>query len=159
MADIRPILTDAAERAFEQLGFLMPDFDPPGEAGGADAGEAHDEGAGRAGATRGMMVRFTGPTAGALVVRGDEGLLETLAANMLGAEGPPPLELQLDALGEIANVICGNVLPVAEDPVAVFRLAPPVVAPPAGPGDRVRGTVRLHLDAGVAEITLLAADA
>lgn len=151
MADIRPILTDAAERAFEQLGFLMPAFDPPGESPGESPGDRAP--------TRGMMVRFTGPTAGALVVRGDDGLLETLAANMLGAEGPPPLELQLDALGEIANVICGNVLPEAEDPVAVFRLAPPVVAPPAGPADRVRGTVRLHLDAGVAEITLLAAGA
>jgi hypothetical protein len=147
MVDIPSILTDAAERAFEQLGFLMPDFDPP-----ADPAES-------AAVTRGMMVRFTGPAAGALVVRGDDGLLEGLAANMLGTDGAPSLELQLDALGEIANVICGNVLPEAEDPGAVFRLAPPVPAPLAGPDARVRGAVRLHLDAGVAEITLLEADA
>lgn len=169
MADVRTILIEAAEQAFEQLGFLMPAFEDDDAA--LAAGNAEDDTAnpaspapsaelagGRAtGARRGMMVRFRGPVDGAVVVRGDAGLLEALAANMLGSETTPPLPLQLDALGEIANVICGNVLPVAEDPAAVFRLDTPVAAPVVvpGEGERVRSAVEIRLDAGVAEVALL----
>lgn len=151
MADLRWILTEAAERAFEDLGFLMPDLasgeGAPARAGGEASAEPR----------RGMMVRFRGPVDGALVVWGDAALLEALAGNMVGTERTPPLALQLDALGEMANVICGNVLPVAGDRAAVFRLDTPVPAPPTlpGPEERVRGEVRIHLDAGVVDILLL----
>jgi hypothetical protein len=44
---------------------------------------------------------------------------------MLGVDEPPATAQQYDALGEIANVICGNLLPRIAGPQAVFQLSPP----------------------------------
>lgn len=135
--DLNRILASAAMDAFEQLGFLLAD---------PEAGTP-------TGAVRGMRVRFTGPTRGALEVRGDETLLRVLAMSMLGRDDAPELPLQLDALGEIANVICGNVLPRAEDPVSDFRLSAPepvgAAEPAAGP---VQGSATLGFEGGVARV-------
>lgn len=132
------VLEAAALAAFEQMGFLLadPEVEPVD------------------GELMGMRVRFRGPTGGAVVVRGDDTLLEALASGMLGAMETPSRELQLDALGEIANVICGNVVPEAEDPASVFRLdAPEPVSVPSG--GALRGSVRLGLEGGVAQVDLL----
>lgn len=71
-------------------------------------------------------VAFTGPLSGTLLVRTHGQLLPLLAANMLGTEAPPPA-LQLDALGEIANVLCGNLLPLVAGGCPVFDLMAPEV--------------------------------
>jgi CheY-specific phosphatase CheX len=52
-------------------------------------------------------------------------MLPTVAANMLGDDDAPAPAQQLDALGEIANVICGNLLPHIAAPHAVFQLDAP----------------------------------
>jgi len=63
-----------------------------------------------------------------------------LTANVLGEEGTPDESMQRDALGELANIVCGNVLP-AIDAHGRYSLGPPAVAlgtlPPADP-DAVR---------------------
>jgi len=56
-------------------------------------------------------------------------LLGTLASEMVGEPEvvPTPAE-KSDALGEIANVICGNALPILCGPEAVFKLSSPIVS-------------------------------
>jgi CheY-specific phosphatase CheX len=106
-----------------------------------------------------MSVRFEGPMSGRLVVRLCGGMLGRLAGNMLGdADGSPTM--QRDALGEVANVVCGNLLPLIAGPGATFALgkAQPAtmldaaVAPPAavvqlGFDETGRADVFLYLDA------------
>src|SRR5262245_19442049 len=72
-------------------------------------------------------VDFEGPLSGRLVLRVSGGVLPTLAATMLGQDEPPAAALQRDALGEVANVICGALLPTLGGPSAVFALARPTV--------------------------------
>ena len=51
-----------------------------------------------------------------------------IAANMLGEEDAPSKTLQYDALGEIANVICGNMLPGIAGSNDVFHVSAPKMA-------------------------------
>ena len=65
--------------------------------------------------------------AGSLALRVSRAMLPTLAANMLGLENPrlaSPAQQQ-DALKEIANVICGNLLPHLTSPTDVFSVHEP----------------------------------
>lgn len=137
-ADLAPVLERAALAAFEQLGFLLPDPEVEPVPNGP---------------LTGMRVTFTGPVRGAVEVRADRLLQETLAMNMTGEMEAPSAQLQRDALGEIANVICGNVLPLAEDPSAVFRLSAPERVEASS--NRERARVRLSLEGGFAEVRLL----
>ena len=72
-------------------------------------------------------VIFEGPFRGRLSVAVCRGLLTVLAANMLGEDEPPSEQQQRDALGEIANVICGNVLPEVAGAKEVFEIRAPQV--------------------------------
>lgn len=72
-------------------------------------------------------VEYSGKYTGRLVVETRGGLFSAIAANMLGNENPAPRQKK-DALGEIANIICGNVLPslggrgyATESPVFLSR--------------------------------------
>lgn len=142
-SELERLLTDTAEQAFERLAFLMPDLDPDDDPVPAGNGLA------------GMVVRFRGPSHGALVLRADAPLRQALATNMLGDEGSLADELQLDALGELTNVICGNLLPLVEGPAADFSLDAPVPEETAGALGPVRAAVRVVLDGGTAEVALL----
>ncbi len=75
----------------------------------------------------GVSVDFRGPLTGRLVLRASQCVLPAIAANMLGEEESRQIPLQRDALGELANVICGNILPIVAGADAVFHLAAPVV--------------------------------
>ena len=72
-----------------------------------------------------VTVSFRGPLSGRLVLRASSEILPGVAANMLGADGEYPLAVQRDALGELANVICGNLLPMIGGAEAVFVLSAP----------------------------------
>ena len=72
-----------------------------------------------------VTVSFRGPLSGRLVLRASSEILPDIAANMLGADGEYPLAVQRDALGELANVICGNLLPMIGGAEAVFVLSAP----------------------------------
>lgn len=132
--DVTPALARVATTTLEELGFFFVDPEPDAEQAAAPL-EA------------GARVRFSGPLAGTLEIRLAGGLLPSLAANMLGALEPPPPALQRDALGEVANVICGNLLPALAD--AVFDLAPPEVFDAAAPPDSPAGTLAAHARVGV----------
>jgi hypothetical protein len=97
---------------FEELGFLMPK---------SDRGfESHFS-------TSGTYISFNGPFSGRLLLLLNAEALSTLSCNMLGLDKPPDEATEQDALGEIANVICGNALPAVFGLSAVFRLEPPQI--------------------------------
>ena len=138
------VLSAAAEQTFETLTFmctLPPEDSPPASVA----------------AVARVAVEFDGPFGGQLVVGVSASMLPAVAANMLGLEPgvAPTNEQQQDALKELANVICGNLLPRIAGPKAVFNVRPPtlVIEDPARRGAQV-GTAVLMLDTGVAHLSL-----
>jgi hypothetical protein len=138
-------LLQAAVLTFEELCFLFPDA-----AVGAEQAQTSLE------AT--VRVRFHGPVAGCLVLRLYGNLLASLASNMLGEERQWPVVKQYDALGEIANVICGNLLPRIMDPQEIFQLGVPEILAPAASatqdGETLVASGQLGLDNGRVELQL-----
>jgi CheY-specific phosphatase CheX len=99
---------------FEDLGFMLPTADLNSEQANA-AFQA------------GVSIDFFGPIHGALVLQLNGEILPDLAANMLGEDEPPPLIHQHDALKELANVICGNLMPLISGSEAEFDLGAPQI--------------------------------
>ena len=139
-------LATASTSTFEALGLLLPDVHPSAEQHAAPL-------------ARGVRVAFAGPFAGALALRVSEDVATALAANMLGVDAVDAGDrLVHDALGEVANVICGNLLPELAGRMAVFHLGAPEPVP-AAPGptsgpDRPSLAITLGVDAGRAEVAL-----
>jgi hypothetical protein len=113
----RSSLLAAAATTFESLAMLLPSAVP-------SAAEA------AAPLAFGVRVSFDGPFAGRLELRVTADVARGVAENMLGVDA---LSLDLDAdaalvrdaLGEVANVVCGNLLPEIAGRDAVFRLDAP----------------------------------
>ncbi len=105
-----------------------------------------------------VSVEFRGPLTGRLVVRVSQSIMPAIAANMLGAEESQQLPLQRDALGEIGNVICGNVLPLIAGADKIFNLAAPVVVVGGNPmhrdEDEPVASVQVGVEDGRAEAAL-----
>lgn len=127
---------------FEELGFLTPTLAVSDEQQAA----ALDGSA---------SVDFEGPVGGRLVVRLYGEVLPALAANMLGEWEAPSPEMQRDALGEFANVLCGNLLRALHGSRAVFHLQAPAFPAVAVP-DSASATERavLGIEAGRTEVEL-----
>jgi hypothetical protein len=137
-------LLQAAAATFESLAFFFttPELDNGQRAAVPDAA---------------VRLSFDGAIHGTLDLRLCGGLLPELAANMLGEGAAPADGVQLDALGEVANVICGSVLPALSGPDAVFSLgAPhPIDAADVAPAEGERcWSVSIGLDAGRADLSL-----
>lgn len=134
----------AAAMTFEELCFMFP----------ARGNESRDDGV-RVEAA--VSVEFRGSLSGKLMAKACGGLLPAIAANMLGEE-EAPLEQQLDALGEVANIICGNALHGIAGPKEVFSISPPRSVPfdelSNDPRDSPVAEVRLMLDRGRADLLL-----
>ena len=105
-------LSSATTTTFEELGLLL-------------SSSMLDVGQRAVPLTGGVRLDFAGPCAGAVVVRVTEDVLAAAAANMLAADETPAEPLQRDALGELANVLCGTLLPALAGRRAMFRLQPP----------------------------------
>ena len=58
-------------------------------------------------------VKFKGDSSGHLILAVTGDLFSAIAKNMLSCESPTVLQKK-DALGEVANIICGNVIPSLE---------------------------------------------
>jgi len=139
-------LVAAASETFESLAYLF-------------AEEAVPESSVPASADGVVAVAFSGAAQGGVVLQLSGGVLPALAGNMLGVDDETSLPEQHDALGEVANVICGNVLPRVAGRTAVFVLGVPqrhadwesaVAALGA-----VSARVRLELDGGRADVALV----
>jgi CheY-specific phosphatase CheX len=139
-------LLDVLDQTFSSLAFMMampPDMAEEGPAGPWVAAE----------------VRFEGPATGAVFLRVQEKMLLPLASNMLGMdfdEAPPNAEQQRDALKEIINVVCGNLLPELAGVEAVFNVHAPVLLegkdlPDTYEGKPIDCTARMLFDEGWAE--------
>ena len=141
------ILQRVAEETFEALAFLlpMPEPDEPFENCPTATG----------------TVSFHGPFNGKLVVTLPEAVLEELTGNMLGLDdgADVPVDSQQDALKELANVVCGNILPEIAGTTAIFNVdAPELIdasAPGSGDGLSTAATTRFFLDSGPASVELL----
>jgi len=76
-----------------------------------------------------VFIRFSGPFSGTLYVTVPCEIVPQLAQNMLGLEdGECTESMQHDALRELLNVICGNLLPRLAGPEPVFDLSTPDVS-------------------------------
>lgn len=106
------LLRQATASTFEELAFLFPED---------ECSESQLE----APLDATVTVDFHGPMRGRLVLRVSSCLLPAIAANMLGEEESHKVPLQRDALGEMTNVVCGNLLPALAGADAVFRLDAP----------------------------------
>lgn len=107
-------LSRATTATFEELALLFPESDLSAEQAAAPLDVA-------------ATVEFRGHARGRLVLRASSVILPEIAANMLGHEASQQASLQRDALGEIGNVICGNVLPDIAGAAAVFYLSAPIL--------------------------------
>ena len=152
------ILLGVAERTFESLAFLLavPEASAtdcpgaaPAPAAPADAVTAH--------------VVFRGPFCGRLCLSVGRPFLTELAANMLGlAPGEAATDAeQADAFKELANVVCGNLLPEVSGADAVFNIQPPEL----GSGDDASAAPQqplaeatLALESGPARLALYVPD-
>lgn len=142
--NLESILTRSVVRTFEELAFLLVDreLDPVQE-------EAEPAAAAR--------VCFAGPRRGEVVlcVYGPQ-VLAAAAQNMLGEFETPSRDVQLDAVKELANVVCGNLLPMWAGEEAVFDLTPPEEVEVQNweqSGD-VAASVRLGIESGRVEAYL-----
>jgi len=74
-----------------------------------------------------VSVSFDGPFSGRLTLRVSESMLIELAANMLGLmdADDTTIDQRHDALRELANVICGNLLPKLAGVDPVFNIHQP----------------------------------
>ena len=80
-----------------------------------------------------VRVRFSGPLCGGMQLSLSRPVLAELAGNMLGADDASALSAdeQHDALRELINVICGNLLPMIGGGTAEFNIQTPFI-PAAG---------------------------
>lgn len=104
-----------------------------------------------------VQVGFAGAYSGGLELSLSKPALAELAANMLGVMDGEPLgeEQQQDALQELANVICGNILPVLAGETAEFTIDAPVPVPPERPAwPAPAACCLLGLDNGVCRVRL-----
>lgn len=105
-----------------------------------------------------VSVSYHGAGSGRMVVGVTAGVLPALAENMLGTAAAPDGRMQRDALGELANVVTGNVLPMINGASAVFRLDAPVAAGTLPftrqDGETQVAVTRLQMDEGEALLAL-----
>jgi CheY-specific phosphatase CheX len=114
-SDLDGALRQVAEEALETTAFMfVMEEEPGGLPPQAEAAVA--------------AVPFDGPVCGTLVLAAAAEMLPELAGNMLGLaedDAPPSSEQQHDAFKELANVICGNLLPRMAGREAVFDVEAP----------------------------------
>lgn len=141
--------TDALARAirevFETMCFMLP----------ASAGSIPPQPASLSRVV--LAVDFSGAGRGALHLTLPDSMVALVASSMLGEDGPLELGEQYDAVCELANVVCGNVLPLVAGERAVFDLASPRVigTMDASLGDEFDATARVLLDDGLVTASLV----
>lgn len=135
------LLAQVTEDTFASMAFLFP--------GGDDAGPGDDRVT--------LSVAFAGPHRGRLEMSLPKAILNPLAVNMLGLdEGQTPApDQKADAVKEVLNVICGNLLPLIDDPKAVYDVSPPVLEPTNPPAALPpAASARVALEEGTVELRL-----
>ena len=70
-------------------------------------------------------VTFQGPYYGQLAISVSHELLDVITINITGEDQEFTPQQKYDALGEMANIICGNLLPQVAGPKEIFDLSAP----------------------------------
>jgi len=98
-----------------------------------------------------LAVDFTGAGRGTLHLTLPDSMVALVASSMLGEDDPLELCEQYDAVCELANIVCGNVLPLIAGERAVFDLSSPrvIATMDADLGDIFDATARVLLDEGL----------
>ncbi len=108
----------------------------------------------------GAKVSFSGPFEGKVIMLISGEVLPELAGNMLGIDDPDETttEQRHDALCELINVVCGNLLPEIGGKTAVFNVNPPVIISPAEEAKATKAdpvsVVQLPLEEGQCDLLL-----
>lgn len=143
MNKLQTELMNSTVMTFEDMGFFfaMPELEDKHR-------EAEFEGA--------SEVNFSGPR---LTVSLYGRMMGVLAANMMGEDETPPVKEQRDALGEVTNVICGNILHKVGGSREIFYISAPRHVDYADSlGRLMKGEsvvrVSVPLDDGRADVTL-----
>jgi CheY-specific phosphatase CheX len=98
---------------------------------------------------------FRGPSTGTLTLRVASSLLPMLAENMLGeSDEDEAAEKGQDALRELLNMICGNVLTAWQGEQTVFDLSPPEILAASAVSYTALATVPFCLEETLAEVSL-----
>ena len=107
-----------------------------------------------------VRVRFSGPLCGGMQLSLSRSVLAELAGNMLGADDGSALSAdeQNDALRELINVICGNLLPMIGGGTAEFNIQTPFIpaagASAAGELAPVAAVSNLSVESGICRVAL-----
>lgn len=102
-----------------------------------------------------VRVRFSGPVCGGMQLGLSRPVLAELAGNMLGADDASALSAdeQYDALRELINVICGNLVPMIGGGTAEFNIQTPFIpaagASAAGEFASVDAVSHLSVESGI----------
>ncbi len=104
------------------------------------------------------IVQFDGAAEGAMVINPNGDLLNAIAANMLGIDEANEEEKK-GALCEIANIICGNTVPLFSRNEKICYIRPPRIAGENEDPDIVfenmtKEDVKVFLDEGVVDISI-----
>ena len=104
------------------------------------------------------VVHFDGAASGGMVIDASGHLLDAIAANMLGVDAATQEEKE-GALCEIANIICGNTVPLFAKNENICYIRPPRIAKPGEDLDEIfkdmhHEKLQVLLDEGVADISI-----
>jgi CheY-specific phosphatase CheX len=104
------------------------------------------------------LVHFDGAAEGGMQIRVSSELFDSIAENMLGMEEESQ-QLKEGALCEIANIICGNTVPIfAKGDKICYIRTPEIMMSQQEIDKEFEGmeteTAHVHLDEGIAEITI-----
>lgn len=102
------------------------------------------------------VVEFYGAAKGGVKIRTSDDLMTALGANMLGIDCPSP-QKKREALCEVTNIICGNIVPVFSKDSSICYLNPPkIIKYPSHLYDESSNykveTICIYLDEGMAQI-------
>jgi CheY-specific phosphatase CheX len=103
-----------------------------------------------------VTVDFNGTCGGNLTLMVAGGVLPTIVGNMIGGERGHDPDARCDALGELANVICGNVLThIAGHDKSFLLSAPKMISfeELSSMRDSERAEIRVGIEGGRAEVT------
>ena len=140
-ATMTSALFEASAEAFEQLGFMLPTEENTWEPASIPPEHA-------------VLVGFHGALEGRLVVRVYGDVAGMLAGNMLGDDHAPDA-IHADAVGELANVICGNALPRIAGEQALINIdTPRPLRPPPQRQASPSARIGIGLESGWADIEL-----
>lgn len=103
-------------------------------------------------------VSFEGAARGEMIISASPGLYEAIVENMLGVDDTTAEEKDA-ALCEIANIICGNIVPLFANNGLICKINPPAIVR-NGEASEVKfmgflnEKVTLFLDEGIAKISI-----